>query len=415
MASNNWLTVDWLAMTSLDDLVNKLSTVHYMDTSYSKEFKLKYPVSDTVRIPYPDGGRIRNGLVYNPDPIDRRYTTVAMQDPFGIDYELDSVERALKSPRGRENFEKNIISPKMALLAQEIDSRATQYAYRNAASVAGTLGTNPTTFDATSAAARQAMAELACPADGEERCMLVPPSLMRALKNTALTYFNPVADIAKQYRQGIIGQADGFMWYESMSLYRHTAGTWAGAVTVTATVTADGASTLGVTCTTGDTFKNGDKFAIANVLPVNPKTKRTFGATTKTFAITADTTGVASAATLTMSPAIYGPNSKNQNVDTLPVASAALTLWPGTSSPSAKVGNVALALHPKAFGMVSVEFDEPEDCEKSKTYTDEESGVSISYVRWFNGEQRKMCDRFDVQIGFGPFFNDACAVAIGCA
>jgi hypothetical protein len=42
-----------------------------------------------------------------------------------------------------------------------------------------------------------------------------------------------------------------------MSLKSHTAGTWAGAVTLSSAV-ANGATSLAVTCTTGDTFKKGD-------------------------------------------------------------------------------------------------------------------------------------------------------------
>jgi hypothetical protein len=66
-----------------------------------------------------------------------------------------------------------------------------------------------------------------------------------------------------------------------------------------------------VTCTTGDTFKKGDKFSIANVNQVNLMTRNTTTtatAGTKTFTVTADATGVvSSAATLPIYPPIYGP------------------------------------------------------------------------------------------------------------
>jgi hypothetical protein len=143
---------------------------------------------------------------------------------------------------------------------------------------------------------------------------------MRALKKSALATSQPSADIAKQYRTGIAGMADGFDFYESVSLYQHTAGTWAGAVTVNGA--GQSGSTLNVTCTTGDTFSVGDSFAIGSVNPVNPGTRRKVGTSTKQFTITSATVGAASAATLSISPAIFGPGSQYQNVDALPATAA---------------------------------------------------------------------------------------------
>jgi hypothetical protein len=149
--------------------------------------------------------------------------------------------------------------------------------------VVGALGTNPTTYDATSAAARQIMMELGCPSTGE-RGVILPPVVMRAVKNSSSTYMNPQVEISKQFRTGVVGTADGALWHESPVLYRHTAGTWAGAVTV-ATAPVDGATTLALTCGNTDTFKKGDKFSMNAVYPVHPQTRARFNATAKTFAI----------------------------------------------------------------------------------------------------------------------------------
>jgi hypothetical protein len=412
---NTFEYASWLAMESLDLLESKRAVSNYFNTDYNKEFKQKFPVGDSISVPYPQQFVSTRGLDYNPSPINRRHATIAWEEPFQIGFEWDSAEQYLRAPRGREKVSKEILEPAMSQLAQDIDSFCAQYAYQNAASVAGILGTNPTTYDATSAAARQAMQELGCPASGD-RAFLVPPAVMRTIKGGNITLNNPVNDIAKQFRTGIVSHADNFDWFESMSLYRHTAGTWAGAVTVTSTVTADGTTSLGVTCTTGDTFKKGDKFAIANVLPVHPQTRRTFGASTKTFTITADVTGVASAATLTISPAIYGPNSQYQNVNALPVATAALTLWPGTTSPSGKVGQVGLAIHRNAFALVGAELEEPKasSVELVSQKRDPDSGISVRFIRQWDGKASKFINRFDCMIGAGVFYNDSCAVAIAC-
>jgi hypothetical protein len=413
VSPNTFEYATWLAMESLDLLESKRAISNHFNTDYNKEFKQKFPVGDSISVPYPQQFTVRNGLSYDPQTINRRHATISFDEPFGIDFEWDSAEQYLRAPRGKEKVSKEILEPAMSQLAQEIDSRCAQYAYQNAASVTGALGTNPTTYDATSAASREIMETLGCPTSGD-RAMIVPPAVMRTVKTGAIALFNPVSDLSKQFRNGIVGESDGFDWYQSMSLYRHTAGTWAGAVTVNGA--SQSGSSLLVTCTTGDTFKAGDKFGIANVLPVHPQTRRTFGTSTKTFTITAAVTGVASAATLSISPAIFGPTSQYQNVDSLPANSAALTLWPGTSSPSGKVGQVALALHRNAFALVGAELEEPKSSsvELVSQKRDPNSGMSVRFIRQWDSRESKFINRFDVMIGYGTFFNDACAVAVAC-
>lgn len=409
---NTFEYASWLSMTCSELLESKRAVSQFFNTDFNKEFKQKFPIGDSVSVPYPQQFTVRTGLDYNPQTINRRHATITFDEPFGVDFEWDSAEEYLRAPRGRAKVEKEILDPAMSQVAQEIDSRCALYAYRNAASVVGALGINPSSYDATSAAARQIMQELACPSG--ERAMILPPAVMRAVKTANIALFNPVSDISKQFRNGVIGHADGFEWYESMSLYRHTAGTWAGAVTV-ATAPANGATTLAVTCTTGDTFKTGDKFSIANVIPVHPQTRRTFGTSAKTFTVTADATGAASAATLSISPAIFY-TGQYQNVDSQPAASAALTLWPGTTSPSAKVGNVGLALHRNAFALVGAELEEPKSSsvELVSQKRDPDSGIAVRFIREWDGKSSKFINRFDVMIGYGSFYNDACAVAVAC-
>lgn len=412
---NTFEYADWLALESLDLLESKRAVSQVFNTDYSKEFKQKFPVGDSIRVPFPQQFTVRNGLEYQPQAINRRHATIEFDDPFGIDFEWDSAEQALRAPRGRDKVSKEILEPAMSQLAQEIDSRCALYAYQHAASVVGALGTNPSTYDATSAAARQAMQELGCP-DSGERALIVPPAVMRAVKTANIALFNPVADISKQFRNGIVGKSDGFDWYESMSLYRHTAGTTTSP-TVTTTQTGTAAiSSIAISCTTGNTFKKGDKISFAAVLPVHPQTRRTFGTATKNFTVTADVTAVASSATVSFSPPMYGPGSQYQNVDALPLATAVVTMWQGTTSPNGKIGQVGLALHRNAFALVGVELEEPKSgsVELVSQKRDPDSGIAVRFIREWDSKQSKFINRFDVMIGYGEFYNDACAVAVAC-
>lgn len=409
--SNSFEYADWIAMECLDLLGNKRAVSQFFNTDYSKDFALKFPVGDSVRVPYPQRFTVARGLPYQPQGINRLHATIDFIEPFQIAYDWDSAEQALKAPRGREKVRREILEPAMAYAAQSIDSVCAEYAYQNAASVVGILGTDPTSYDAFSAASKQVMDELGCPM--EDRAMIISPKIARALKSSAVAYFNPSKDLSRQWRTGIIGEADGFEFYNTMSLYRHTAATWAGAVTV-ATTTTDGATSLALTVTSGDTFKRGDKFSVASSLPTNPMTRRTFGTQAKTFTVTSvDQTISGTSATITFSPAVYGPGSQYQNVSQHLTAGSALTLWPGTTSPNGKSGTISLALQRNAFALAGVELEEPKSSsvELVSQKTDPDSGLKIRFIREWDGQLSRFINRIDWMIGLGTFYNDACAVA----
>jgi hypothetical protein len=408
---NTFQYADWLTMESLRLLKNKLTVAKFFNTDINKEYTREFPVGETVRVKLPHRFTIREGIGYSPQPITRIYTTVTLDQIFGVDFEWDSAEAALKMERGQEAVRREYIEPAMAQIAQEIDSRAARWAYQNASLVVGALGTDPTAL-ATIGAVRQKLIEQACPPEGKKG-LIIAPSVNTALVDAFKGLFQDGDAIARQYTEGYLGRLQGFDVFESMSLYRHTAGTWASSVTVNGAN--QSGSTLVVSCTNGDTFKRGDKISIANVLPVNPMTRRAYGTAPKTFTILQDVTASGTSATLTISPAIYGPGSQYQNVSALPANGAALTLWPGTSSPNGKSGTVNVAVHEDAFALVGVKLELPKSAELASQTRDPQTGLSVRFVRMFDPQLSRMINRFDVLLGFGNLYPDSCAVAIASA
>ncbi len=408
--ANAFLNTDWLAMKSLYRLKNKLSVTSGFNTDFNKEFTGTFAPGASVRVKFPQRFIGGNGLGYTPEAINRRATTITLDQLPHVHFDWDDYEAAVKLERGEAQITAEYIDPAMDTLAQTFDSLAAQYAYLNASNIVGTLGTDPTTFDAVSGAARQRLIELACPQN--DWMMVVPPRLMRGLKTTSIALLNPVSTISKQARTGIITEkTDNFDWYESMSLYSHTAGTWAGAVTVT-TTSVEGATTLALTCTTGDTFLAGDVIAVTAANEVNPATRRVSTTRAKQFVVLAAVTGVASAATVSVSPAIYGPGSQYQNVSAYPTAGAVVTLFPGTTTPSGQVGINSLAFHRNAFALVSVDLEKPNSCEMSSQKRDPETGISIRFTRSWDWDKSRMVNRFDCLLGFGRLYSDECAVRV---
>lgn len=417
LATNSFQYVDWLTMEGLRILKNKIVCGQFANMDHNEDYEQEFAVGQTIRVPLPQRWTVRNGLAYQEQPINRIYTTITCDQIFGIDFGWDSAEAALKMERGRERVRQQYLEPAMVQLAQEIDSRFALFAMQNTPNIVGVLGTDPTSFQ-TINQARQRMVELAGWMRGGPKGMIIPPSVNTSLVNAAIQYFNPADDISRQYREGSIGKNSGFDWYESMSLYTSTAGVWQTPSAVTVSGSAQSGSTLLLNCTSGDTFKQGDVIAMAAVYAVNPVTRRrTTTATTKQFVITADVTATASTVTVPIYPAIFGPGSQYQNVDALPLTTALVTLYPGTTTPSTgpKSGINGLALQRDAFMMVGVKLEMPKAVELSSQTRDPETGISVRFVRAWDQNLSRMTNRFDVLMGFGVGYAENSAVRLLCA
>ena len=409
--NNLFLDSTWFGMKSTYYLKNQLAIAGNFNMDVNKEFKQEFPVGATVYLKKPQRFIPGTGLAFTPQSINRISVPVTLREPFHVHFDWDSYEKAVLMERGEEALDREYFKPAMAALAQQIDSYAAEFAYQNTNNITGVLGTDPTTYDATSAAARQSLAELSGAQENDDRAIFLPPSIMRAVKGANIALFNPVSDISKQMRTGIVGYADSFDWYESMSLYRHTAGTWAGAVTL-ATTSVTGDSSLALTCTSGDTFLQGDVLAVAASNYVNVNTRRAPNTVLKRFVVTQSVTATSTAATVPISPTIYGPGSQYQNVDALPVAGAALTLFPGTTSPNGLVGVQGLAFTRNAFALVSLPLEMPTKAEFAAQERDPETGLSVRFTKTWDAVLSRMIIRFDALIGFGALYPDECAVRI---
>ena len=409
--ANEFLNTTWVSMDILRLLLNKLEVAESFETNWNDEFQKEFAVGDQITIKKPARFTIRTGMAYSAQALVRQSTTLNLNEIFGIDFEWDDYEKAVKMERGIEELRKNYMEPAAAKLQNEMDQRSATFAAQNTPFVFGVLGTAPTTSTPFLDAERR-LFELSAP--DEERKLIISARDMASFQGNQAVQFQPSQEIADQYKKGIVGMAHGWKWHRSNNLLRHTAGTWAGAVTVSGA--GQSGSSLLVACTTGDTFKKGDKFSIANVNFVNPNSlQMPAGAQVRHFVVTADVTGAASAATLPIYPAIVGPGSPYQNVDALPANTAALTLMPGTSSPNGKVGTIGLGLSRQAFGLAYAKFDNPKAVEAVSQTRDPKTRANVRFVRQWDIDASVYKNRFDMCIGFGVLYADSNAVALAGA
>src|SRR6185437_11156629 len=326
----NFLDTNWVSMRILWFLQNALEVASMFSTKWESEFGKTFAVDSSVQIKLPQRWLVTDGLGYQPQGIARLSTTVNLDQIFGIHFEWDSYEKLVRMERSQEELEENYLFPAARQLAQEVDSRAAQFAYQNSSNVVGTLGTDSTTISFATAADRR-LYEKSCPQGTRHMCL--SPSLMESYVKTNVTQFNPAPEISRMFRKGVVGTAAGSEWYRCNSLYKHTAGT-APSHTTSVSGAGQSGSSLVITGTLGYTIKAGDKFSIASVNGVNPSTRRAGSMGAQHFTVLQDITLTGGNDTIQILPAIFGPGSQYQNVDSLPANSAALTFWPGTTTPS---------------------------------------------------------------------------------
>ena len=411
MAVNSFLDTSWVSMKVLAFLQNMLEVASSFNTEWESEFGKTFPVGQTVQIKLPQSWLVRSGLGYNPQGMARLATTISLDQVFGIDFEWDSYQKLVYMERSEEELETQYLKPAALQLAQDVDSRCALFAYQNASNVVGSLGTDATSINVFASAERR-LYEKAC--SGAERKLCLSPSLMQSYVQNNVTQFNPGSEISRMWRKGLVGEAAGWEWYRSNSLYQHTIGT-AATHGVTITGANQSGNSLTVTGTNADTIAVGDKFSIANVNAVNPRTRRpgTMGA--QNFTVLSAVTLTGSSQAITVLPAIYGPGSQYQNVDSLPADSAPLTFWPGTSAPSGKSGTVSIGMANQAFALSGGKFEVPKAVERAEQTVDPDTGMSVRFVRAWDQRESKMTNRFDMCIGMGNLYQDNDAVVIAGA
>jgi len=285
-----------------------------------------------------------------------------------------------------------ILKPAMIALASKVESVILGTAADAVYNTVGTAGS--TVFDtATMLLAKDKLARDLTPM-GERKALLNSAAMSSAV-NSRKGLFQSSEEIAKQYKQGYMGTADGFDFLENEMLATHINGNDVS-FEVRTTVSAEGQATLaveGLTTTTG-TVTKGTTFTIATVNKVHPQTKADLGVL-QDFVVTADATADGSGyATLSISPALYTTTSQ-QNISAFPVDGDTCTVLTGSASTGYTQN---LVYHPSAFRFISTSLYQPKNTEMSGTAT--EDGITINMVSDFDVLKRREILRFDVLYGF---------------
>lgn len=416
MSNNVILTPKVYARLTLMGLGGSLKVAKNMSTSVTPEFAKKdYKVGDTVQVRKPYRFVGGSGIGWDPEPIVDQVTPIKVQQIAHVHFMMDSVERTLDVREAMKLY----TQPTAMSLGNKINSAAATFAANNALSSVGTPGTAPTS-EATYLAAGDIIVELGLP-DDEDLTLIVNRRMSTAFVSGTKTLFNPAGSISQQWKKGSIQDSLGYNIVRDQTINTRTNGTFAGTPLVnlsqqaeggnnsTMTLNTDGWSSGACTLNVGDRFTIGSASSatIGGVNSCHPQTRQSTGRQqiVTVVAQISDTTGTIN---MVVSPALT-PSGQYQNVDSAPVDNAIITMIGTTALTNIQQG---LLLHENAFAFVNVPLSAPlpSGVEAVESETDSETGLSIRYIRYFDGDNSAHKHRFDSLYDFGSMYKEMAVV-----
>lgn len=274
--------------------------------------------------------------------------------------------------------------PAAEAIAQSIEARCLKIAANKTYNSVGTAGSNQFTVADILAARTKLNQNLCRPGN---RFLVMNSQSGADAVDARKGLFQDSTNIAKQYKDGMVGRADGFDWYETELVHTHTLGADVSGALINGTMT-EGTSTLTVDGLSSAPTE-GTVFTLAGVYMVHPITKTTTSVLQQ-FVVGAGATTTS----IPVTPSLYAASNGLQNISALPADNAALTFVGAAST--GYVQNIAM--HPTAFKMVTAPLYAPKGVDLVATATVD--GITVNLVRDFDVLTREVITRLDVLYGF---------------
>ena len=383
---NSILTPTAVTRKALAILHQKLNFVGSINRQYDDSFaKSGAKIGDSLKIRLPNEYTVRTGANLSTQDTSELSTTLQVSTQKGVDVTFSSSELTLSL----DDFSDRILEPAMAVLAANIEADALSMAldvYQAVNNVGSAISLNK------ALTARKILVDALTPTS--DRTLLLNTQDNLDLVDALKGLFQDSTEIAKQYRDGMVGRTAGFgSIYENTLLASQTTGTALSTTgyTVSGAVTTNGATSMTITGTT-TTWKKGDVFTVAGCNRVHPETKADTGVLQQ-FVVTADAAG-GNGSTLNFAPAIYTSTGR-QNVTAggMPNGNALVKIG-GASA----VYKPSLAYHKNAFTFATADLQMPSgvDFSAREVY----DGVSMRIVRQYAISTDTFPCRIDVLYGY---------------
>jgi len=378
--ANTILTPQMITREALRILHQKLNFVGSVNRSYDDRFAQSgAKIGSTLQIRLPNEYTVRSGATLSTqDTVEQKVDlTVATQK--GVDVNFSSAELTMSL----DDFSERVLEPAMSVLAANVEADALSM-YKDVYQTVDGAGSK--TDFASLLGARKKLTDALAPTS--PRALLLNTQANNDVVDELKGLFQDSTQIAKQYREGLVGRTAGFgSVFENTLLPRHTVGTGTGYL-VNGTVSS-GATTLPVDTGTGD-LKAGDVFTIAGVNRVHPETKADTGELQQ-FVVTEDYAG--GAGNISIAPAIIASGAR-QNVTAVPADNAAITIF----GDAGQAHDTSLAFHRDAFAFATADLLLPKGVDFAAREVMD--GISLRIIRDYDINNDKFPCRIDVLYGY---------------
>lgn len=402
--ANTLKFIDMVAREAQAVAHESLQFLGTIDRQYDDSFgQSGAKIGDTLRVRKPNqykrttGSRVMDVQDQNEET---QTITVATQDH--TDMRFNSAELALDTENVDQvaAFTKRYIEPAVKALVSGIEADVLAFATKATYNVAGTAGTAITNLSVPGLARAKLNQQLAPKGD---RAIQMDSVGMSSLVNGVAAYFAPGADIAAQYREGLVKRTAMADYYENERTWTlPNSGDVAGAINA-------GTLTSGITSLTVNNLTAapvaGMVFTIADVYDVHPETKVAYSHL-KQFVCSAGCTTT----NLVFTPAvIFDTTNARQNCSGAPVTTAAITFVGAASTSYVQ----PLMYHRDAFQFVTADLPLMDDALKCTRKT--QDGLSLRCWQASDIRNDELLMRIDILYGMAALRPEWACRLIGAA
>lgn len=395
--ANTILTKDEILRKALQVLHAKLNFIGSINRTYDSQFAQGGgKIGESLRIRLPEKYVVTDGAVLDVQESTEQSTTmtVATRKHVGMSFTMQDLTMSI------DDFTERKIVPAMSVLASSIEADALQMVldiYNMTGTVTGGADELIMYLNA-----KTKLNQYLAPRDNN-RMALIDSATSAGLTDALKGLFQDSSEIAKQYREGIMGRVAGFTFAENDLVPALTTGTRTGSITI------NGAAPTGATINlkamgSGTTIAKGEVFTIDGYYAVHPETKTRYSHLQQ-FVVTE--AAQASGTTLTglkISPAIV-TSGAYQNVSGTPGTDAVVTLRGGVQCGGAAAAAGAnevltqnITYQKDAFAFVSADLELPSGVDFAARKVMD--GISMRIVRDYNINNDQLPCRIDVLYGY---------------
>lgn len=393
--ANSLLTDKVIAREALMQFKNALGFTKGANRQYDARFaKSGAKIGNSIDIRVPQRFVVNDGANITSTIQDVTHQTrqLKLDQRKHVAFKFDTEELTLSI----DKFSETYITPAARALANKVDVTGLALG-RTAFNMVGTPGTALTNSDFAGDAG-QKLTEFACPM--ENRNIILNPKAMKGVVKGDKELFNPQAAIGEAYKKGYMSEALGFKWMESNNIAVHTVGPLGGAPLVKgAAQTGDEIDLDGFTAAAAARLKAGDVLTFDGVYAVNPVTYESTGELQQ-FVVKEDVSSDGSGnATVKISPEIITTGNL-KNVTNAPADNAPVLVFGHASSQANKVSPINLAYHKDAAILGCADLYIPNNVEMASVASDPESGLSVRFIRFYDGKLDEVISRLDILYGW---------------